>query len=64
MDGIYYVIKDKQTGKSVSPRGVSLAPHLYRSKGKAEGQRQSRYFYRPDNYEVVAVQLTEIKEPS
>lgn len=59
MDGIYYVIKRKSDGKHVGPRGVSQAPHLYETKGKANGRRKS--FYRSDDYEVVPVQLTEMK---
>lgn len=58
MDGIYYVIKRKSDGKHVSPSGVSKAPHLYETKGRAEGQRK-RHF-RADLYE--SVQLTELKE--
>lgn len=60
MDGIYYVIKRKADGKHVGPRGVSKAPHLYETPGKANAQRNSRFF-RPDDYEVVPVQLTEMK---
>lgn len=60
MDGIYYVIRRKSDGKPVGPRGVSTAPHLYTSEGKANAQRKGRYF-RPDDYEVVPVQLTEMK---
>lgn len=59
MDGIYYVIKRKSDGKHIGPRGVSQAPHLYETEGKANGRRKS--FYSSDDYEVVPVQLTEMK---
>ena len=59
MDGIYYVIKRKSDGKHVGPRGVSKAPHLYGTEGIANGQRKR--YYRPDDYEVVPAQLTEMK---
>ena len=60
MNGTYYVIKRKSDDRHVGPSGVSSAPHLYNTKGKAEGRRKS--FYHPDNYEVVPVQLTELKQ--
>lgn len=59
MDGTYYVIKRKSDGKHIGPSGISKAPHLYTTKGKAEGRRKA--FYRMDDYEVVPVQLTEMK---
>lgn len=59
MDGIYYVIKRKSDGRHIGPVGVSSAPHLYKTEGKANGQRKRAF--RPDDYEVVPVQLTEMK---
>lgn len=61
MDGTYYVIKRKFDGKHVGPRGVSQAPHLYDTKGKAEARRKNK-FRGGEGYEVVPVQLTELKE--
>jgi hypothetical protein len=62
MYGVYFVIKHKLTGAHSGPRGVSSAPHLYRTKGLAEGQLKSNYRYRnKDDYEVVKVKLTELK---
>lgn len=60
MDGTYYVIKRKSDGKHIGPSGVSKAPHLYETEGKANGQRKR--FFREDDYEVVPAQLTEIKK--
>lgn len=60
IDGTYYVIKRKRDGQHVGPAGVSKAPHLYDTKGKANGKRKG--YFGPDNYEVVPVQLTELKE--
>lgn len=60
MDGIYYVIKRKSDGMHIGPRGVSSAPHLYETKGKAEGQRKR--IFRPDDFVVVPAKLTELKE--
>lgn len=62
MDGIYYAIKHKATGVTVSPSGTSKAPHLYTTKGKAEARRKSiASGIWADQYEVVPVQLTEMK---
>lgn len=58
MDGIYYVIKRKSDGQHIGPRGVSKAPHLYETKGRASGQLPR---FRRDDFEVVPVQLTEMK---
>lgn len=60
MDGTYYVIKRKSDGRVMCPAGVSKAPHLYETKGKAEGRRKT--MFRTDDYEVVPVQLTELKQ--
>lgn len=60
MDGIYYVIKNKTDGTTKSPKGVSKAPHLYSTKGKAEGALKRGW--RIDHYEVVPVHLTELRE--
>lgn len=61
MDGIYYVIREIATGAHCGPPGVSQAPHLYLTKGKAEGQRKRFGPLWADKYETVPVQLTEIK---
>lgn len=60
MDGTYYVVKNKATGLSAGPPGVSQAPHLYSTKGKVEGQRKR--FWHADDYEVVPIYLTEFKK--
>jgi hypothetical protein len=60
MDGIYFVIRHKTTKEHQRLRGVSGAPHLYLSKGKAEGQR--KHLWRSDEYESVPVQLTVLEE--
>lgn len=58
MNGTYYVIKDKDTGKSVSPSGVSKAPHLYLTEGKANGMLKKMWL--SELYEVVPVELKEL----
>jgi hypothetical protein len=60
MNGVYWVVKIKETGKTLNPPGVSTAPHLYLTKGKANGT--FKRLYRPELYEVVPVQLTELIE--
>jgi len=60
IEGTYYVIREKKTGRHVAARGVSSAPHLYTTFGKAEGMRKQKW--QPDNYESVPVQLTLVKE--
>lgn len=62
----YFAIKNKETGALVGgPTGTSQAPHLYLTRGKASAamktRRQYRYGYRADQYEVVEIQLTEMK---
>ena len=58
MDGIYYFIRNKVTKIQRIKYGTSRAPHLYFSRKKAEARIPSY----DKNSEVVAVQLTEIKE--
>lgn len=60
MDGIYYVVKRKSDGRCVGPAGVSKAPHLYETRGRAEARRKSRF--REDDFVVVPVHLTELKQ--
>lgn len=60
MNGIYWAVKNKQTGMTVNPPGVSSAPHLYATKGKANGAHKR--LYKQELYEVVPVQVTEIRE--
>lgn len=63
MDGIYYVIKNKVTGEHAIQRGISHAPHLYSTEGKASGQLKSNHrYWNKDDYEVVKVILTEVKD--
>lgn len=61
MDGTYYVIKNVETGQTISPPAVSTAPHLYSTRGKAEARRKA-FGFRSDKYVVTPVQLIEIKE--
>lgn len=60
IDGTYYVIKRKSDGKPIGPSGVSSAPHLYNSKGKAEARRKCKR--NEGSYETVPVLLTEVAE--
>lgn len=63
MDGVYFVIRNKLSGDHVGPRGVSSAPHLYRTQGLAQRALKTnfRYHYSQDSYEIVKVKLTELK---
>lgn len=62
----YFAIKNKETGLLVGgPSGTSSAPHLYHTRGKASAAMKTRwatrYGHRADQYEVVEIQLTEMK---
>lgn len=59
MNGTYFVVREIETGKPRGPSGVSKAPHLYRTKGIADGIRKQ--LWKPTLYEVVSVQLTVIE---
>ncbi len=60
----FFYVREKATKQPNTPKGVqSGAPHLYTSRGKAEARRKG--LWKPDLYEVVEVQLTEINpQPS
>lgn len=62
MDGTYYVIKIKATGEAITPSGVGKVPHLYATKGKAEGRLKSMIGHWHDKCEIVPVRLTELKQ--
>lgn len=62
IDGVYWAVKWKVTGTTVNPSGVSNAPHLYLSKGKAEARWKQLSKSCREATEVVPVQLTELKE--
>lgn len=51
----YWVVREIASKAICGPAGVSSAPHLYLTKGKAEARRKTRW--QPARYEVVAVEL-------
>jgi hypothetical protein len=62
-DASYFFVRDIESQRPNSPAGTQRgAPHLFTSFGKADGRRKT--LHKPDEYEVVEVQLTEIKKGS
>lgn len=51
----YWVVREIKTKNIVGPRGVSTAPHLYRSHGLASAAMKRHWWM--NEYEVVAVEL-------
>lgn len=56
----FWGIRNKATREIYSPRGVSTAPHLYRTKGIADARRKQ--LWKADEYEVVEI-LMYVVEP-